>query len=453
MGFRFSMHSRKRDRLERNALFLFGLALVPAAAVALAWDADYSTRVVAVLLGTTAYLLLSLTWMIGREPRVPVVVFHSVSDKPEWLVDTHFSLPTATFERMMRYLHKRGYITVGLEDVRKHLRGEAPLGSRAIALTFDDGYLDNWVAVHPILKRHGFQGTLFVPTDFVQDGDTLRPTLEDVWSGKASASDLDWSGYANWGELRAMEAQGVLRIEGHTKSHSWLFTSDRAHGFYRPGDTSFFVQWNASPGRKPYWHLDKLEADARLMGTPIFPSARSHMVRRCFLPNPELCAAMNGHVLAAGGFAFFRQPNWDTELRKRLAGNAVLGRWETPEEAVSRVHGEFAGSKLLMEERLGKPIRVLCWPGDQYDETLEAMATSHGYESSTALGGYNLAGGGERRIQRVYFPFMHRGYRQESLNYWTFVLGLRLYEGNYYCLMPFNLLSCIIRAFNSRRVQ
>ncbi|MFO7595109.1 MAG: polysaccharide deacetylase family protein [Desulfocurvibacter africanus] len=453
MRLRFSMHSRKRDRLERNALFLIGLALVPAAAIALAWNARPTAQAVAVLLGFAAYLLLSRTWMIGREPRVPVVTFHSISDKPEWLVDTHFSLPTATFERMMRYLHRRGYITVSLEDVRKHLRGEAPLGPRAIALTFDDGYLDSWVAVHPILKRHGFQGTLFVPTDFVQDGDELRPNLEDVWSGKASANDLDWSGYANWGELRAMEEQGTLRLEGHTKSHSWLFTSDQVQDFYRPGNWSFFVQWNDSPERKPYWHLGKPEADARLMGTPVFPSARSHMVRCCFLPNPELCAALNGHVLASGGFVFFQRPNWDAELRKMFNGAAVPGRWETPQEALDRVHSEFAGSKLLMEERLGKPIRVLCWPGDQYDETLEAMAASHGYESSTALGGYNLVGGGERRIQRVYFPFMHRRYREEWLNYWAFVLGLRLYEGNYYCLIPFFLLSYIIRVFNSRGGQ
>jgi len=453
MRFRFSMHSRKRDRLERNALFLLGLALAPATALALAWNAGPGGRVGAVLLVLGAYLLLSRLWMIGREPRVPVVVFHSISDNPEWLVDTHFSLPTATFERMMGHLRKRGYTTVSLADVRRHLRGEALLGPRDVALTFDDGYLDSWVAVQPILKRYGFQGTLFVPTDFVQDGEGLRPTLEDVWAGKVSAGGLDWAGHANWGELRAMEAQGTLRVEGHTKSHTWLFTSDQVQDFHRPGDWRFFMQWNTNPERKPYWHLDRADADVRLMGAPVFASARSHTVRRCFLPSPELCAALNGYVLASGGPAFFQRPGWDAELREKLDRTATPGRWETPQEALARVSGELAGSRLLMEERLGKPIRVLCWPGDQYDDELEAMAASHGYESSTRLGGYNLAGAGEQRIQRVYFPFMHRRYRLEWLNHWVFVLGLRLYEGNYYCLIPFSLMSFIIRVFNSRRVH
>jgi peptidoglycan/xylan/chitin deacetylase (PgdA/CDA1 family) len=41
-----------------------------------------------------------------------------------------------------------------------------PAGS--VAVTFDDGFLDNYAAAYPILRKHGIPATFFVTTDFVE---------------------------------------------------------------------------------------------------------------------------------------------------------------------------------------------------------------------------------------------------------------------------------------------
>jgi peptidoglycan/xylan/chitin deacetylase (PgdA/CDA1 family) len=45
--------------------------------------------------------------------------------------------------------------------------GKAP--RKSILLTFDDGYLDDWVYVHSVLERHGLKATMFLVTEWPQD--------------------------------------------------------------------------------------------------------------------------------------------------------------------------------------------------------------------------------------------------------------------------------------------
>ena len=66
---------------------------------------------------------------------------------------------------------RRGFHAVSLSEIHAYLKTGAALPERAIGLTFDDGYLDNWVFAFPLLKKYGMKATVFMATDFV---DPLR---------------------------------------------------------------------------------------------------------------------------------------------------------------------------------------------------------------------------------------------------------------------------------------
>lgn len=52
---------------------------------------------------------------------------------------------------------------VSMERVVEAVRGGEKLPDRAILLTFDDGYIDNYVVAYPLLEEFGFQGSFFIP--------------------------------------------------------------------------------------------------------------------------------------------------------------------------------------------------------------------------------------------------------------------------------------------------
>jgi len=84
-----------------------------------------------------------------------------------------------TFEKVLTGLVKQGFRTVSLQDLYDHMSGVRRCPANSIVLTFDDGYLDNWVNAVPLLRKHGMRGTVYVTPEFVQDGLELRPVAGD----------------------------------------------------------------------------------------------------------------------------------------------------------------------------------------------------------------------------------------------------------------------------------
>ncbi|MCB9451530.1 MAG: polysaccharide deacetylase family protein [Anaerolineaceae bacterium] len=146
---------------------------------------------------------------ILRRIQVPILMYHYVSELPPdadaYRID--LTILPDMFRAHMQYLHDAGYTTISLDDLDNALRYGAPLPPRPIILTFDDGYVDHYAHVFPVLREFGFTGTFFVITGRVDSGDPA---------------------YMNWSQITEMAAAGMT-IGSHTKNHPDL--RDRDYDF------------------------------------------------------------------------------------------------------------------------------------------------------------------------------------------------------------------------------
>ena len=97
-----------------------------------------------------------------------IVMYHGVSDLP-----TPF-LPTTsvhTFRSHMRYLARHCHVLDLCEAVEQLKGGSLP--ERAVAVTLDDGYRDNYQYAFPILKDLGIPATIFLATGAIGNGNVL----------------------------------------------------------------------------------------------------------------------------------------------------------------------------------------------------------------------------------------------------------------------------------------
>lgn len=99
-----------------------------------------------------------------------ILMYHSVATTEEaaW-IDPANHLPPEVFDAHLAYLASH-YQIVALEDIVAAVETGRTLPARTVALTFDDGYLDNLTEVAPRLARWGFPATLFLPTAYVTAG-------------------------------------------------------------------------------------------------------------------------------------------------------------------------------------------------------------------------------------------------------------------------------------------
>lgn len=147
---------------------------------------------------------------------VLILCYHALS--PSWPAE--LSVTGEAFAEQVSELAQRGYAGARFTDA---VTGKVA-AERVVAFTFDDNYRSVLDLAKPILDRHGYPGTLFVPTDWPERPQAMSWPGIDRWLGTEHEHEmlsLDWQ------ELRELATAG-WEIGSHTCSHPRLPQLDDA---------------------------------------------------------------------------------------------------------------------------------------------------------------------------------------------------------------------------------
>jgi peptidoglycan/xylan/chitin deacetylase (PgdA/CDA1 family) len=115
---------------------------------------------------------MGLYHRVKQQEVLTVLMFHRVLPKEliaTFRADEEYTISTALLEELVAYI-PRHYNIVSLRDVLRSRNKEAPLPTRPLLITFDDGWNDNAVFAAPILARMRVPWTLFVATEAIEGG-------------------------------------------------------------------------------------------------------------------------------------------------------------------------------------------------------------------------------------------------------------------------------------------
>ncbi|HCC00902.1 MAG TPA: hypothetical protein DEP42_06795 [Ruminococcaceae bacterium] len=126
--------------------------------------------------------------------KLPILMYHSITT----VKGNNLCVPTAQFAAQMAWLKSNGYTTLSMEEVYAHLSTHTALPDKAVVVTLDDGYFDNYTHAYPILKQNKQKATVF------------------MISGKIGTSN-----YMVASQLKEMSQNGI-EIQDHTVSHGHL---------------------------------------------------------------------------------------------------------------------------------------------------------------------------------------------------------------------------------------
>jgi peptidoglycan/xylan/chitin deacetylase (PgdA/CDA1 family) len=126
---------------------------------------------------------------------VPVLMYHHIA---EGQGGGKLDVSPRSFERQMQFLKAHQYRVLDLGSYVRLLKEKRPVPRKAVVITFDDGYDDNFTNAYPILRKAGFPATIFV-----QAGAVGKP------------------GYLTTEDLRIL-ADGGIEIGSHTVNHAFL---------------------------------------------------------------------------------------------------------------------------------------------------------------------------------------------------------------------------------------
>ena len=119
---------------------------------------------------------------------IPILLYHHVA--PDREITPH------VFEDQMRFLLKEGYESLSMDDLVRGSTGGIDIAKPAFALTFDDGYHNNWEHAYPILRKCGIKATIYVVTE-----------------------RIGTDGFLSWEEVKSMSESGLVTFGSHTHTH------------------------------------------------------------------------------------------------------------------------------------------------------------------------------------------------------------------------------------------
>ncbi len=96
--------------------------------------------------------------------KIPVLCYHNVSyskHRTYW----RYILPMSRFKRQMLWLRKRGYASISLDNLYSYLDHGAPIPSKSVVITFDDGYRELKTTATPFLAEMGSKPTHFINSE------------------------------------------------------------------------------------------------------------------------------------------------------------------------------------------------------------------------------------------------------------------------------------------------
>lgn len=104
---------------------------------------------------------------------VTIVMYHYVRELQSSRYPKIKGLPLDSFRRQIEKL-ENSYRFITMEELIAHIHEGKKIPERAVLLTFDDGYLDHYTNVFPILHRKGIQGSFFPPIQALRENRVLE---------------------------------------------------------------------------------------------------------------------------------------------------------------------------------------------------------------------------------------------------------------------------------------
>jgi poly-beta-1,6-N-acetyl-D-glucosamine N-deacetylase len=131
-----------------------------------------------------------------RAQAAVILQYHHVSET----LPAVTSVSANTFTEHLTYLKQHNFNVIALDELISALQQQQTLPEKTVAITFDDGYNNNYQQAAPILEKFGYPYTIFVNPKLIDEGKSY---------------------VMGWDKLKELAQKGAL-IANHSAQHNYL---------------------------------------------------------------------------------------------------------------------------------------------------------------------------------------------------------------------------------------
>ncbi len=136
--------------------------------------------------------------------KVRILEYHSISTNG---FEDQITISKEKIIEQFDYLKNNNYQTLWMSEIDESQSKKQDLGPKTVVLTFDDGFLDNYTVLLPLLKQYNFKAVCFMVLGRI-------------------GQDVDWNGQYVNPNMKLMNKQQLLEIGSHIELGYHTFKHD-----------------------------------------------------------------------------------------------------------------------------------------------------------------------------------------------------------------------------------
>lgn len=171
--------------------------------------------------------LIRLRNRFWPDGRVRVLVYHRVCEMPKEKWVEYHNVSPASFAAQMKLLAEQRFVVLTVGQILEHLQQGRAFPPKAVCITFDDGYRNNYTLAFPELLRYGLKASFYIVTNYVDSDRRFAWLKKDQLAELAELKDKQVWQPLRWSEIRKL-SQSEMEIGSHTCSHPNFSTLGRA---------------------------------------------------------------------------------------------------------------------------------------------------------------------------------------------------------------------------------
>jgi peptidoglycan/xylan/chitin deacetylase (PgdA/CDA1 family) len=294
-----------------------------------------------------------------RSPQLLVLMYHRILPKEDQRARFEEPGMMVTPESFSLHLEilKRRFSLVQLSEWIERKQNGSQLPPMACAITFDDGWADNYEFAYPLLQKHSTPATIFM------------------------VSGMTGTTYSFWPERLARLIISLTGKPHQFQSHpalTWvreLCKTDQVHEVSHTTDGLSQIISRAKV-------LTDMEINSRLdcIGQELGLN-----------DNETMASLLNWDQLSEMTSSGLVEPGSHTCHHTRL----------TAQVSGQILESEIIDSKLEIERRTGMPVKTFCYPNGDYTPRALALVKSHYSSAVTTMSGWNSTSSDNHLLHRI----------------------------------------------------